>query len=331
MSFANNTPFAGQAFPYMDPDGREIAVAVVKASYAIDARGKPCRLAEQIPVRPVDEPWDPDCTTSSVRLPGDLCDAKPGTDVVVVGDALSEKPVPVMDVGVSIGKRLMPLRVHGPRLFAKSAMGMKIGHAVPFQRQPIRYEHAFGGASEDLSHVELRNPSGVGISRHVADLDGRPAPQIEHPLRPHTSATDTHQPMGYGAIATHWTPRREYFGTIDQEWLETRSPIFPKDFSRRYYSVAHPSLWCEESLPAGIPVGVVGMSEERALSFELPELVIRYIARFDEGQKEAIARLDTLVIMPEQRQFEMTVRAAFPIGRKNRLREIGADLWQGVT
>lgn len=323
--FSNNTPYAAQDFPFVDPEGREVVIAVVKASFRIDASGEPRLDAKQAPVRPVDVPWEPDNPNSSVKLPGDVCDAKIGTDLVVVGDAISDKPVASLDVAVSAGDRTLPLRVHGPRLFARGLTGVGIGPAVPFERMPLRYELAYGGASEDLSEVELSNPSGRGVTKQSGALDGKPAPQIEHVDFPHASAADHHPPMGFGAIATHWSPRREFFGTIDQYWVEMRCPLLPMDFNRRFYSVAHPMLWFEQPLLTGTPVAVVGMSEDRVLSFRLPAVPVRISAKFDSGRADVIPMVDTVVVLPNERRVELTLRAAFPLGRQNLLREIHVD------
>jgi hypothetical protein len=326
LTFSNNTKYAAQAFPFFDRTGRDVVVAVVKASFRIDERGEARLLSKQAPIRPVDEAWDAENPLSSVKLPGDLADRKLGTDVVVIGDAVAPEPVTVLDIGVTVGSRTVPLRVHGPRLFAKRLGGIGITPSVPFHRQPVRYELAFGGASEDWSDVELRNPSGVGIAKRQSDLDGRPAPQIEHPERPHTSGTDRHPPAGFGAVGTHWSPRREFFGTADEFWQQNRCPIFPKDFDIRYYSVAHPALWFEEPVAPGTRVGIVGMSEERVLSFCVPELPISIGARYDNGSEQQRPRIDTLVMQPNDRLIEVVARAAFPLGRRNVLRELRADV-----
>lgn len=325
MTFSNNTPYAAQDFPFVDPMGRDVVVAVVKASFRIDERGEARLLKTQAPIRPVDEPWDAENPLSSVKLPGDLADRKLGTDVVVVGDAIAPAPVTVLDIGVTVGNRTVPLRIHGPRLFAKRLGGIGITASVPFERQPVRYELAFGGASEDWSDVELRNPSGVGVAKRQSDLDGRPAPQIEHPERPHTSGGDRHAPAGFGAIGTHWSPRREFFGTPDEFWQQNRCPIFPTDFNLRYYSVAHPTLWFEEPIVPGTRVGIVGMSADRVLSFGIPELPIHISARYDSGREQQDPKIDTLVIRPNERMFEVSARAAFPLGRRNLLRELRVD------
>jgi hypothetical protein len=326
MSFANTSPFVAQPLPLIDAQGRDVIVAIVKATFEIDAAGRAVLAELQTPVRVNDVPRDPDNPNGSVLLPSDVCVEKAGTDVVIVGDAIAPKPTTALDVAVSVCGALAPLRVHGPRVFVNATFGVGIGPAAPFERLPIAYEYAYGGTSEDFSVVELRNPAGVGVAKRAADLVDKRAPQIEHPDRPHKSRSDAHAPMGFGAIMSHWSPRREYAGTFDETWQKTRMPLPPKDYDRRFGNVAHPSLQFAEHLRAGDAVGVVGMSPA-PLSLALPPLPVVLRARFDEsGRVEVRPPIDTVVIFPEKRRLELIARGAFPMGRnKDILREVVVD------
>ncbi|CAN97633.1 MULTISPECIES: DUF2169 family type VI secretion system accessory protein [Sorangium] len=323
MSIANQTPFAVQPVPLLDREGNDVLVAIVKATFVVDRSGG-ARLADDpAPVRVADEPWEPESPRSSLRFPSDLGVAKLGTDVVVTGDAIAPEKVRVLDVAVRVRQRLTPLRVHGQRFFFKGVLGVGIGPAAPFERVPIVYERAYGGMSEDLSVVDLRNPSGVGAARSAADLVDTQAPQIEHPERPHASASDRHAPVGFGAIMMHWSPRLEHAGTFDERWKATRMPLPPEDQDIRFGNVAHPSLQFEEHLAPGDPVGIVGMSLEPVV-FALPGFPVVASARYDTGERVVVRPpIDTVLIQPEARRVELVARAVFPIGRGRRvLREV---------
>ncbi|WP_437875157.1 DUF2169 family type VI secretion system accessory protein [Sorangium sp. So ce513] len=323
MSVANESPFAVQPVPMIDRDGNDVLVAIIKGTFVVDRSGRPKLADDPTPVRVADEPWDPESPRSSLRFPSDLGVAKLGTDVVVTGDAVAPAQVTVLDVAVKVRRRLTPLRVHGPRVFSRGVFGVRIGPAQPFLRTPIVYERAYGGMSEDLSIIELRNPAGVGVAKSAAELVDQPAPQIEHPDRPHGSPSDRHPPMGFGAIMTHWSPRLEYAGTFDARWKATRMPLPPDDQDIRFGNVAHPSLQFEEHLAPGDPVGVHGMSPD-PLAFALPALPVAASARYDTGER-VVARppIDTVLIQPEARRVELVARAVFPIGRGRRvLREV---------
>lgn len=326
--FSNATPHPAIDVPLPDQSGRDMVVVVVKASYRVLADGRVAPAEVPSKIRPADVPWEPENPRSSLRYPSDVCLEKVGADVIVVGEAISPKPVIAMDVAVKVGERSAPLRVHGQRVFYRRVAAMAIGPAAPFEKMPIVYEKAYGGASEDFAEMEPQNWSGAGVAAREADLEGQPAPQIEHPLRPHTSSGDKHPPMGYCAIPGHWSPRREQAGTFDETWQKTRMPLMPLDFCPRANNASHPSLFFDKPLLPGTSIGVLGMSEGGVMSFTLPDPKILIRARFDVSGKTAVkAAIDTLLIEPGKRTFEIVVRKAFPMGRgRDVLRELVADV-----
>ncbi|MCC6556955.1 MAG: DUF2169 domain-containing protein [Polyangiaceae bacterium] len=324
----NTTPYAALAVPMTEPSGRQVVVAIVKATFTIQGNGRVALADAQSPVRPNEVPYDLDRPSSSLRYPSDLCPMKRGADVVVVGEAVSPRPVTVMDVAVRARDLTAPLRVHGPRVYYKGVMKVAVGAAAPFERVPLVYELAYGGATADLGLIEDRNPAGLGVARSASDLVGARAPQIEHPAHPITSASDRPAPAGYGAIPAHWSPRRERAGTFDDRWREERMPLMPPDFDVRHFNVAHPALALEEPLRPGDPIAALGMTPEGLLQIEVPALRAVVWARFDGGPPvRARPAIDTLLLEPGERRFELVVRQSFPIGRgRVVLRELGVDL-----
>jgi hypothetical protein len=323
MTIANETAFVVQPVPLLDREGHDVLVAIVKGTFTVDGSGRVTLADEPSPVRLNDETFDPDNPHSSLRYASDLGLPKVGTDVVITGDAVPRAPVTALDVAVKVKQRVVPLRVHGLRLFHAGAFGVVIGRAQPFERMPIVYERAYGGVSEDLSVVEPRNPAGVGVARSASDLVDRLAPQIEHPDRPHTTASDRHPPVGFGPIMTHWSPRREHAGTFDARWRALRMPLLPEDHDARFGNVAHPSLQFAEPLVPGDLLAVHGMSPE-TLVFALPAFPLVAAARYDAGEREILRpQIDTVLVEPERRRVEIVARAVFRIGRARRaLREV---------
>lgn len=303
-------------------------VTIVKATFTIQADGRAALADAQVPVRMNEVPHDVERPWSSLRYPSDLCPEKRGTCVVVVGEAVSRRKVAVMDVAVRARDLTAPLRVHGPRVYYKGVFQVSIGDAVPVERVPLVYELSYGGATEDLAIIEGRNPSGIGVARRPSDLVDTRAPQIEHPASPITTAADRPAPVGYGAIAAHWSPRRERAGTFDDRWQKERMPLLPADFDVRHYHVAHPSLTLAEPLLPGDPVAALGLTEGGLFSFEVPALRAVLWARFDDGPPARVRpAIDTLLLEPGERRVEVVVRQAFPIGRGKRvLRELGVDI-----
>jgi hypothetical protein len=326
--FTNATRYAALDVPSLDASGREIVIALVKATFKVAADGRARVADDQRPLRAADIPYDPDNPRGSIKYPSDVCDRKHGTDVVVIGNAIARTPVTALDVAVKVRDATAPLRVHGPRFYYRSVSNVVVGPAARFEREALVYEKAFGGASQDMGVVELRNPSGVGVARRDADLVDMPAPQIEHPAHPHQTPKDRHAPAGFGALAPHWSPRRERAGTFDDVWKASRMPLLPKDFDVRHNNAAHPALLLDTPLAPGDPVGVLAMTESGYFGFEIPPFPIVVRGRFDDGTtRDERPAIDTLLVEPAPGIFELVARASFPLGRaRGLLRELTVDV-----
>ncbi|MEO7327480.1 MAG: DUF2169 domain-containing protein [Minicystis sp.] len=328
--FTNATTFAAVAVPFQDERGAEVVVVLAKATFL--KRGQALAIAdEQVPVRLCDVPTDPAAVTggreSSVRYCSDLGGEKPGADVVVVGSALSPRPVPSLDVAVQVPGRTVALRVHGERVFYKGALGLKIGPGAPFERADITYERAYGGKSRDGSFIDWRNPVGRGVHRSAAELDGAPAPSIEDPAHP-LEGTRLAIPAGFGAIPMWWLPRRDLAGTMDAAWQSERMPLPPLDFDPRFHQVAHPSLQLERALLPGDGLAVHGLSREGLFQITVPELrLIAHLRRTDAPRVSLPLVLDTALLEPEAGRVELTFRRVVPLGRgATLLREVRLDI-----
>ncbi|EYF05992.1 DUF2169 family type VI secretion system accessory protein [Chondromyces apiculatus] len=337
MSLANATPYAALAAPFLAPDGREVVVTLVKGTFVMREPGRVVLADEQAPIRVADVPHEPvpeadprspgAPAESSIRYPSELSPGKRGGDLAIVGEAISSKPAPFVDMMVQVREQRAPLRVYGERIYYRSLGSIAVSPAAPFERRPILYEYAYGGTATDASVVERRNPVGRGVARSPADLEGQPAPTIEHPAHPITSASDRPEPAGYGAISTSWLPRADFAGTFDEAWQRTRLPLLPADVDLRHYNVAHPSLQVPTPFQPGDRISLFGMSERGLLVFELPPLDVTVRARRDDGRwQEGRPVIDLVLVEPGRARFEVTARLVLPKGRgKTLLREVRID------
>jgi hypothetical protein len=132
MSFVNATPFAAIDVPMRDRVGRQVVVAIVKATYTVVRPDRLVLADTPAEVRLADVLRDEQSAYSSPLYPSDLCTDKLGTDVVVVGEAVSRKPVVHVDVAI---------RVHGYREYFRGLLEVAISAPVPFERMPIDFEH----------------------------------------------------------------------------------------------------------------------------------------------------------------------------------------------
>jgi len=338
MSLFNATPYAALAAPFVAPDGREVVVALVKGTFVVREDGRIGLADEQAAVRVADVPHETSAgadtappgtpAESSIRYPSELSPGKRGGDLAIVGEAISRKPAPFIDLMAQIRDQRAPLRVYGERVYYRALGRIAVGPAAPFERRPILYEYAYGGTSPDASVVERKNPVGRGVARSPAELVDQPAPTIEHPAHPITSASDRPEPAGYGAISSSWLPRAAFAGTLDEAWQRTRMPLLPLDFDVRHYNVAHPALQIPTPFQPGDRISTFGMSEGELFSFELPPLDVTVMARRDDGQwLGGRPVIDLVLVEPGRARFEMTARIVLPKGRgRTLLREVRIDV-----
>jgi hypothetical protein len=328
--FANATRYAALAVPYTDERGVDVLVVLVKASFV--KRDGVLRLRdEQAPIRVQDVPTDESAVAadraSSVRFPSDVTGEKVGADIVVVGDAMSAKPVTQLDVSVRAPERSLTLTVHGERVFYKGALGMKLSPAAAFQATPVTYERAYGGTSKDGVRVDWRNPAGRGVHTSSSELDGAPAPSIEDPRAPITDA-GSYEPMGFGAVATWWLPRKSFAGTMDEAWMQERMPLPLLDFDKRFHQVAAAPLQMDRALAAGDVIAARGMSKEPLFEVTVPAVhVVAHLRRAHAAPVTLPLVLDTALLLPNDSVVEFTFRRVVPIGRGDTLvREVRVDV-----
>ncbi len=313
--------------PLYDRRGAHCLLVVIKATFQLH-RGRVICAANPTPVRIVDEYSDPQNGNSSVVAPSDLAEYKPVLDLIVEGRALPPQPALFHDVALRFRERTVPLRVHGPRIFEPDIVGVKIGRSLPFDEQNITYDLAYGGTSEDLSLVELRNIAGRGVAKNSRELEGTPAPQIEHPGKPHTRPSDRHEPVGFGPIAPHWSPRRELFGTTDtKRYRDLIMPNSPEDLDTRYFQQAHHTLQFPAHLSTGEEFMAIGMTRDSSFRFTVPEMRVQLRCLYDQRTQTRACPVDTLFVQPDRDRFEMVARALIPLGRTagNLLREVHVD------
>jgi hypothetical protein len=319
----NKTEFAASPRMLMAKDGERL-VLIVKATYAHVPELGGLELVERKErrgVRAQDIPWgEPE--KSSIKYPSDFVVAKPGTDVIVVAAAHAPGgvPVPSFDAGVRVGPLEKTVRVFGLRVWAEG--GSAISAPRPTTGCELRYDYAWGGL--DLTDMEKpveepRNPVGMGIARDLSTLTHEPAPMIEDPLAPISSARTRPPPAGLGAIGRHWEPRRALLGTYDGTWLKERAPLLPLDHDDRANLCASPGLTAVPPLVGGEDVALLNLTPGGGTSsFRLPR--VRLVTALHVNGKEPVTLtpyLDTVLIdtlrVPEASDVvvELVWRAAF--------------------
>lgn len=311
------------ALPMRDKTGRHAIVVVLKYTFVVDPFGR-VELDERNGAGPrlVDTYNGPDATTASIRFPSDLCDRKPGTDVLLVGHA--HPPLrgnaDHVDVSLQMGPVQKTVRAYGLRVWQAGAFGgVQPGPARPMRDPvPLLYELAWGGLDLDDAERpvgEWRNTVGRGVARDPLRLVGQPAAQLENPAHPLGAGRDNH-PASFGALHRHWQPRISFAGTYDVRWRETKMPLLPDDFDDRFHVTAPPDQWSPVPLRGDEPILVTGATPEGRWAFRLPRVAPGFSSHAEGRRTEHRTHLDTVLIDADSGRVELTFRAAVPMPRK---------------
>lgn len=324
MELVNATRLVAGFNMGLEPSGRELLVVVIKGTFVLPQLGDVARLH--------DEQWPLVMADTFTGVPGfsapvhevDFAPRKTACDVLLNGSACapSGRPTTRMEVMLRVGPLLKRFDVVGDRVWQAGLSGVRASEPLPFLRQPVSYDVAFGGvdqAPDDPAEhgAYPRNPVGRGYHRHLKNdwVDGRPLPNTEVMGQPVTSPTEGYAPMAFGPVGRGWTPRAELAGTYDQRWLDRDFPFLPRDFDERYYQAAAP----DQQVPwptAPMPVLLSGFTTDGPRQFMLPhvELPVQVFPKRAE-RETLVAVLDTVVFEPDLDCFTMTWRVTRPLQR----------------
>lgn len=316
----------------LDVSGREHLVVVAKASWSIPEPGQRPRPLKPEPLVMSDQFYG-EPGESALRYGSDFARFKPKCDVIfdTCAHAPDGKPVKQMDVAVQVGAMQKSIRVHGSRRWQRRLGITVMGEAEPFTTMPLHYGLAFGGTrwydkgKERLCEALLTNPAGLGYagSKTASQMHDEPAPNLEDPSHPVKSPSSKSLPHALGAIARHWSPRRELAGTYDDHWRDEVFPLLPADFDEAFHQVA--STDQQIAYPIGGEVVVLKglLRQAERLEFTLPSTrLFGEVQRTDDSTTAIDLRVDTLSFETERRRFSAIWRASLPLVR--RLQEISA-------
>lgn len=272
----NRSPYAARPLHLTDEGGRPLLVVVVKATCAIRPDG-PALLPDQ-PAIDLEGSWWGAPGRSSPRTESETAFIKPATDVVLIGHAHAPGPgCTRMEVHCTVGPLVTTLRISGDRVWRHGWFGRYISEPRPFERLPLIYEHAFGGAdgpADDPARqlIEERNPIGRGFRRPRSPfIEGVSLPNIEDPADPVVAWGQRVAVAGVGFLAPGWQPRHALAGTFDEAWRQERPGLLPRDFNRAFFNAAHPRLISRTGhLRGDEAVCIRGAASTGDLFFQLP-------------------------------------------------------------
>jgi hypothetical protein len=324
MDFVNETKLKAGWTLGFEPDGRELLVVAVKATFLIPKDGEEPVLAEtQVPLTEADE-FTGKPGFSATRYETDYAHRKPCCDALLNGSAYAPggRPAERVTVAMRVGSMTKSFNVVGDRVWDRFLLSSTPTPPRPFAKLPISYDRAFGGVDVDANKPEkiatyIKNPIGVGyypLTKGKA-LVGKPLPNTEEIGHPVKTTEGRYLPMSFGPIGRNFEPRIPFAGTYDKAWLESRAPFWPVDFDYRYFQTAPVG----QQIPypkGGEQVILKNLSPQGTMKFQLPRtsvpiLFIRH--RADDLQLNSL--MDTLLIEPDQNRFMLTWRTSLPLRR----------------
>jgi hypothetical protein len=323
LQVRNETPFVPRMLLVPNEQGIDTLYLMVKATFEL--QGNALRVAEQqCPLVLADEYWG-EPGVSSLKYASEMHLLKPGTDVVLVGEAHAPggRPTSSCLVSVRVGNLHKDIQVIGDRQWTGGLLAPRPSTPAPFLRMPLLYERAFGGTHEidaEKGHVlaEPRNPVGRGFrgKRSSSQMVDRPLPNLEDPTKRISGISDAPEPMGVGYVAPSWLPRRTFAGTYDEEWRTRRAPYLPSDFKLDFFRMASAGLSSPEHLKGGEPVELLNVSPFGRQSFRLPRCGIEATVRIAGQRAKPSLGLETVLLEPGERRLCLLWRGALPCDKK---------------
>jgi hypothetical protein len=305
LSLINPTRFCTQPQLVLDARGEERLLLVMKASFELCDEGLQPTDAEVV----LADQYRGDPANSSLAAASEVVLFKPQPDLLLSGHAYpTERGGTAALVSFRVGAWSKDALVFGDRVWTRGVSGLRPGAPQPFERIPLVYERAFGGA--DLTRTPPlgcpENPVGVGM---VDCRAGSPVPNLEHPRHLLEAAGDRPPPRAFGPIPPHWQPRLSLHGTFDAEWQRTRMPLPPLDADPRAAQVAPPDQLYPRALAGGEPVELRGVSRDGPLRFRVPRMRVRVTVHDGRHARELPTALDTLHVDADALRLDLTWRA----------------------
>lgn len=295
LAVHDESGFVSRCFSWSSGAAGGERVLVVRGTFDVLADG-PARLAAAQGELEGDVFAGDDPHAALVRA-GDLAPHKPEVDVLVRGTAHGAPGQTSALVTLRLGPLEARLVAVGPRRWQSDRTPSAPG---PLEPVPLTWESAYGGPGF------ADNPVGTGHG------PGTLPPRLEDPSRLLRVQGERVRPVAFAPIAPSWPSRARHLGTFDRAWQKSRWPAFPTDFDRAFFSAA----------PAALRARFVSPSEAFRITsvrpgggpFEgrFPGLSPRAFTTSARGTVSELALvLDTVVLCPDEGQFQLTWRGRF--------------------
>jgi hypothetical protein len=325
MQLINATKLPAADTVALRPDGREVLVVVVKATFRMPEfhDQAPVLADDQVPLVTTDA-FTGEPGSSAPLYEMDFASRKPRCDVLFNGSAYAPggKPTKRVPVQLRVDTLAKSFDVVGNRLWRAGRMSLTATAPQPFVRMPISYDNAFGGVdkpAEDLSTWRWYplNHAGVGYHENTSRklIDGRSLPNTEQRGREISDPKSAYRPMALGPVGRAWQPRVKFAGTYDRQWLETKFPFLPDDFQETYHQAAAVDQQMDYPI-GGEEVELTNLTSQGRTAFRLPTMSVPFLFYCRNGERRNVfGTIDTLLLEPDEGRFAMCSRVCMPLRR----------------
>jgi hypothetical protein len=342
MEFVNQLPAAALAFRQFDQNGKLDCVVSVKATFR-HVQDRFLELAdEQEPFQWTDQYLGDPHRSPLVRLT-DLTPDKPGTDVTYLGDthAPGGRASKSWTAALQIGPISKSLAIFGKRewepkvsISKKTILGKpksattlswELSNSELARNVSMSWHLAFGGgvngkpgsACGETDDVVLINPLGCGCISNFDAESAHPVPAPQIVVIEDEILNWRKKPVagGFGPIPPWWPQRNRFAGTYDDNWLDTRHPLLPLDFDRRFWNCAPEDQVAIPYLKAGTQYRLINLHPQlpEARGF-LPNVHLGVHCLTEDRDEWHLANLDGVHFdWRTDDRVLLTWRARFPL------------------
>lgn len=331
MRLDRKIPLPAIAFRQFDAEGGLDCVVAARGTFRHVQHGTAAYVDDQ-PGLILEDIYEGDPHQTPLLHQTDLTPDKPATDVTFLGlcYAPGGQAMPDWPCRLQIGTVDKTLHVFGPRtwqpvldrrnhLTGWDLSAPEAAHAVGMDWRltaggPLAGDDT-GGDEDDPPDLDPYNPIGIGAPPTTANTS---TPCLAPNIQASPEPLDWQQPgraAGFGPLPPFWRDRQQHAGTYDEEWQDSRHPLLPRDFDRRFWQAAPPDQIVDPYLAPGASYALTHLHSTHAVAAgTLPDVTLGVLC--SQGGQEAwhVLNLDGVQFdWRDEALIRLTWRARFPL------------------
>ncbi|MBK7235551.1 MAG: DUF2169 domain-containing protein [Sterolibacteriaceae bacterium] len=307
----NVTPFQALGIEHRFYNGHPYDCLFVKATFRICHDGQLRPLVRQPPFV-LNDLHEGDEDTSALQYASEIIPFKPGTDVIVTGNAGSPGGEPRAQwlAQLQVGPLNKIVKLTGPRYWRHKRLDRwELTGIEPCGAVRLSYALAYGGASDQQTDEQdacWDNPFGLGFQGRNKIDKSRPyaAPRIVSADAGDPKWGGRMRTVGLSPVDGRQMDRLQFAGTYDEKWQREVAPNIPLDMRMEYWNVVPPDQVAKPYLAGGETVRTAGLfsTPDGRQAFVLPRYQVRAVPIRGETKHAGSAmELDTVLIDLDKR------------------------------